>query len=278
MSNYSGGRANVRTFDLLDQFAAVLGSTRTILLPGLESVGQVLQSYGEDVHDFTPSDAGGGVDLDAEFIPFKHVGGIHSYFFDRSADNHLAGTDHADFSARSGGVDAAFSVGAFCLPRLAGTRQVLSAKYDVAGTLREWRLGLDASEQIEFELFDESIADADAAVIAPGGTALVLNQWASVVATYGGQGGAPGYAGSSMSLAVYLNGVDDTGVVAGSGSDDYEDTEDTNTPPLIGAADDAAAPTFEWEGRIALSFMCGRELTAAEVTEINGLGRLLLGL
>lgn len=278
MSQYSAGRANVRTFDLLDQMATILGSTRTILLPCLASVAQVVQSYGEDVHDFTPSDAGGGVALEAEFIPFRHVGGIFSYFFDRSVDNHLAGTDHVDFSAISGGVDAPFSVGAFCLPRLAGTQQTLWAKYDVAGTLREWRLGLDATEQIEFELFDESVADADAAVTAPGATALALNQWASVIGTYGGQGGAPGYGGSAMSLAVYLNGADDTGVVAGSGGDNYVDMEDTATPPLIGAADDQAAPTFEWEGRIALPFVCGKELSAAEAAEIDRLGRLLLGL
>lgn len=270
--------ANARTFDLLDQMVAILGTTRTVFMPFLSPLGQVVQSYKGSVHDFTPSDETGGVNLEDEFIPYKHAGGVFSYFFDRSANNHLAGVDHGDFSAISGGVDAAFSVGAWCLPRLAGTQQTLLAKYDVAGTLREWQLGLDASEQIAFELFDESIADADAAVIAPGATALSLNEWAFVVATYGGQGGAPGFAGSAMSLAVYLNGAVDTGVVAGTGADDYVDMEDTATPPLIGAADDQAAPTFEWEGRIALPFVCGKALSATEVAEIDRLGRRLSGL
>jgi hypothetical protein len=216
--------------------------------------------------------------LEAEFIPHQHESGVFSYFFDRSVNNHLAvGADHDDFSAISGGVDAAFSVGAFCLPRLAGAQQTLWAKYDVAGTLREWQLGLDASEQIQFELFDESVADANAAVTAPGATALTLNEWSSVVGTYGGQGGAPGFAGSSMSLAVYLRGVADTGTVAGSGADDYVDMENTATIPLIGAADDSAAPTFEWEGRIALAFVCGKELSASEVSQFDALGRRLLG-
>jgi hypothetical protein len=279
--NYIDGRLQERdypTFVDLDSIITILGSTRTVLFPFIESVGQVVQSYEESVHDLTPSD-GAARDLEAEFIPYKHSGGVHSYFIDRSVNNHLAvGADHDDFSAISGGVDAAFSVGAWCLPRLAGTQQALFAKYDVAGGFREWQLFLNASEEIQFELFDESIADANAAVTAPGATALTVNEWAFVVATYGGQGGAPGFAGSSMTLAVYLNGVDDTGTVAGSGGDDYEDTENTATIPLVGAADDSAGPTFEWEGRIALPFVCGKELSAGEVSQLYGLGRRLLGL
>ncbi len=267
-----------RTFEDLDSILTLLGSTRTVFFPFLAGVGSVVQSYGESVHDLSPSDEGGDVALEAEFIPYKHAGGLFSYFFDRSVNNNLEGVDHADFSAISGGVDAPFSVGAFCLPRLAGTQQTLFAKYDVAGVAREWALRLDASEQIEFELFDESIADANAAVTAPGATALTLNEWSSAVATYGGQGGAPGFSGSAMSLAVYLNGVLDTGTVAGSGGDDYEDMENLGGPPMVGCADDQAAPTFEFEGRIALPFICGKELSAGEVAQINALGRRLLGL
>ncbi len=276
MSNYYAGHS--RSFADLDAILTILGSTRVVFLPYLTAVNQVVQSYGGSVHDFTPSDEAGNINLEDEFIPFKHSGGVFSYFFDRSGNNHLAGVDHDDFSAISGGVDAPFSAGAFILPRLAGTQQTIAAKYDVAGTLREWQLGLDASELIRFELFDESVADADAAVTAPGLTTLPLNQFSFVCGTYGGQGGAPGFAGSAMSLAVYLNGVADTGVVAGSGADDYEDMEDTITPPLIGAADDQAAPTFGFEGRIALTFMCGKALSPPEVGEIDRLGRRLLSL
>lgn len=267
-----------RTFEDLDAIIALLGSTRTVFWPFLENVGSVVQSYEESVHDLTSRDEAAARTLEAEFIPHQHEGGVFSYFIDRSTNNHLAvGADHADFSAISGGVDAAFSVGAWCLPRLAGTQQMLFAKYDVAGTLREWQLGLDASEQILFELFDESIVDANAAVTAPGATALTLNEWAFVVGTYNGAGGAPGYSGSSMTLVVYLNGVADTGAVAGSGTDAYVDMEDIATIPLIGAADDSAAPTFEWEGRIALPFICGKELSASEVSQLYGIGRRLLG-
>lgn len=264
--------ANIRTLDLLDQMLTILGTTRTVLLPFMADRGTLVQSYGASVHDFTAPAA-----LQTEFMPYQHPGGALSYYFDRALDNHLGGADHADFSGISGGVDAAFSIGAWCQPRLAGAQQTLMAKYDVAGTLREWQLGLSAAELINFELFDESIADANAAVSAPGLTALTLNQFAFVVATYGGEGGAPGFAGSTMTLAVYLNGVSDTGTVAGSGTDDYVDMENLAVPPMIGAADDAASPTFEFDGRIALPFICGKALSASEVGEIHILGRRLLG-
>ena len=265
------------TFEDLDAILALLGSTRTTFWPFLESVGSVVNSYGESVHILNPSD-GAARNLQDEFIPVQHNGGVFSYFNDRSANNHLAVTaDSADFS-HSAGTDAAFSVGAWCFPHLAGTQQMLVTKYDVAGALREYRLGLDSSELILFELFDESVTDANADVTAPGSTTLTLNQWSFVVATYGGEGGNPGFAGSSMTLVVYLNGASDTGTVAGGGTDDYVDMEDTATIPLIGAGDDSAAPTDEWEGRIALPFICGRALSAGDVSQVYQLGRRLLGL
>ena len=269
--------ANLRTFDILDQMAAVLGSVRTTIWPFLESVDSEIRSYAESVHVLTSSDGAARL-LEAEFSPVQHPGGIHSYNIVRGDSNHLAGTDDDDFSPVVGAVDVAFSVGAWVMPTLAGTQQTLLAKFDVAGSLREWQLGLSAAELINFELFDESIADANASVAAPGTTALTLNQWAFVVATYGGQGGLPGFAASTMTLTVYLNGADDTGTVAGSGADAYVDMENTATLLMVAAADDTAGPTFELEGRIALPFICGRELSATQVSELHSLGRRLLGL
>ncbi len=281
MPVYTDGRDQERhygTFEDLDSILAILGSTRVVFLPFLTAVGAVVQSYGGSAHDFSPSDEAGDVNLEDEFIPYKHEGGVFSYFFDRSANNHLEGVDHADFSHVSAGDDLPFSIGAFVLPRLAGTKQTIFGKYDVAGAAREYALRLDASEKIEFELFDESIADANAAVTAPGDTALTINVWSSVIATYNGAGGNPGLGASSMTLVTYLNGIDDTGTVVGAGGDDYVDMEDLAGPPMIGAADDQAAPTFEFEGRIALPFITGKELSAAEVSEINAIGRRILGL
>lgn len=265
------------TFEYLEDFARILGSTRDVLIPFLEAVGQVVNSYDGSAHIFTPNDEATALNLEDEFIPYKHKGGVFSYFIDRSVNNHLSAPDSADFSGIST-TDAAFSLGAWVLPQVAGTEQAILAKYDVAGTLREYKLTLNASEIPRLELFDESVTDANASVAAPATSAVTINQWASVIATYNGAGGNPGFAGSSMTIVMYTDGVADTGTVAGAGSDDYVDMEDTATPPMIGAADDTAAPTIEFEGRIALPFWTGKELSAVEVGQIHEIGRRLLGI
>ena len=57
----------------------------------------------------------------------------------------------------------------------------------------------------------------------------------------------------------------------------YVDMEDLGGPLMIGAADDNAAPANEFTGRIALPFICGKALSAANVAAIKGLGDQLLG-
>ncbi|KKL68495.1 hypothetical protein LCGC14_2124420 [marine sediment metagenome] len=260
------------TFALLDQILTVLGSTKTSLWPIVESTGSIIRTYGEAAHIFTMTDGGTG-----GFLPAQHVGMIQSYHFDETDSQHGAGEDHADFSF-AGGTDAAFSVGAWVNRDVAGAEQAILAKYDVAGTLREWKFGITSGNKVQLELFDESIADANAAVQAPGATSLTLNTWQFVVATYGGEGGAPGFSGSSMTMVIYLDGAADTGTVAGTGTDAYEDMEDTATPVMLGAADDTAGATIEMDGRIALPFITGKALSAAEVVTIQGIGKTLLGL
>ena len=261
------GRKEIRTFALLDQFLAVLGSTKTSFWPLVESTGSIVRTYGESAHIFTMTDGGSG-----GFLPVQHVGFIQSYHFDKTDSMHGAGEDHADFSF-AGGTDAAFSVGAWVNRDVAGAEQAILAKYDVAGTLREWMLKLDISNKLELELYDESLDDT---VLSTSTTSLTLNTWQFVVATYGGEGGNPGKVGMTMPL--YVDGVVEPETIADGGGNVYEDMEDTATPLMLGAADDTAAPTIEMDGRIALPFVCGKKLTAANVTTLFGIGKTLLGL
>lgn len=273
MPNYIDGRLQDRPhngLEDLDSIVSILGTTRTTFFPLLEGEGVNLESYRNESENLVPTEI-----LGEGFQPVRHAGGIHSYFFQRAADAHLAGNDAANYS-QFGGTDAAFSVGAWVLPTLTGTQQTILSKYDVAGTLREYQFYLDASENFILELFDESITDANAAVLATSGSTLTVQTWAFVVIVYNGEGGAPGSSGTTF--AAYLNGVDDVAVVSGTGSDGYVDMEDTATPFMIGAADDTAAPTFEFEGRIALPFVCGQALSVQDVAQLYGLGRRLLGL
>ena len=260
------GDSSIKTFDLLDQIVTVLGSTKTSFWPLLESTGAIVRTYGESAHIFTMTDGGSG-----GFIPVQHAGLIQSYHFDMTDSMHGAGEDHGDFSF-AGGTDAAFSVGAWVNPDVDGEQAIL-AKYDVAGSLREWMLKLDISNKIELELFDESLDDT---VLSTSTTALTLNKWQFVVATYGGEGGNPGKVGMTMPL--YLDGVAEPLTITDGGGNVYEDMENTATPVMLGAADDTAAPTIEMDGRIALPFVCGKKLTAVDVTTLYGIGKTLLGL
>ncbi|KKL67620.1 hypothetical protein LCGC14_2133160 [marine sediment metagenome] len=262
-----GSKAPLKTFALLDQFLTVLGSTKTSFWPLVESTGAIVRTYGESAHIFTMTDGGAG-----GFIPVAHVGLVQSYHFDETDSMHGAGEDHADFSF-AGGTDAAFSVGAWVNRDVAGAEQAILAKYDVAGSLREWKLQLDISNKIYLELFDESLDDT---VTSTGDTALTLNTWQFVVATYGGEGGNPGKSGMTMPL--YLDGAAESETIADGGGNVYEDMENTGTPVMLGAADDTAAPTIEMDGRIALPFICGKKLTAADVATLHGIGKTLLGL
>jgi hypothetical protein len=262
----------VKTYELLDTMLTAMGSTKTTLWPFFEggalASSEIVRSYGESVHIFTMTDAG-----TLGFMPVMHPGGVNSYHFLKTgASMHGAGEEHADFSF-DGGTDAAFSVGAWVNRDVAGAEQAILAKYDVAGTLREYKFGVDGSNKIFLELYDESLDDT---VTSTGDTSLTLNAWQFVVATYGGEGGSPGKAGMTMPL--YLNATAESETIADGGGNVYEDMEDTATPLMLGAADDTAAATIEMDGRIALPFLCGKKLTQANVTTIYNTGRTLLGL
>jgi hypothetical protein len=266
----SGGQVSSpgdKNYVLLDQMLTILGSTKTSFWPLVESTGTIVRTYGESAHIFTMTD--GGV---AGFIPVQHAGFIQSYHFDKTDAMHGAGEDHADFSF-DGGTDAAFSVGAWVNRDVAGAEQAILAKYDAVGNLREWKFTIDGSNKIALELYDE---DLDDTVTSTGDTSLTLNKWQLVIATYGGEGGTPGKVGMTMPL--YLDGVAESETIADGGGNVYQDMEDTATPLMLGAADDTGGPTIEFDGRIALPFLCGKKLTAANVATLYSLGQKLLGL
>lgn len=245
-----------------------LGSTRSVLFPFLEQEGSNLESYDETSENLTAKEI-----LGVGFSPIKYERGIHSYFFQRSAEAHLAGNDAAVYSGGSGSTDAAWSVGAWIFPTLLGTQQTILSKYNEAGTLREYQFLLNSSNKAVFEWFDESLADG---VTITADVASAANTWESIIITSDGAGGT-GAAGFAQLL--YKNGaVDSSAAIADTGGNIYEDMEDSATPLLIGATGTTAAPLFLWEGRIALPFMCGKTLTATEVLTIHNSGQRLLGL
>lgn len=267
-------RAPVNTFGLLDQIVTILdpGSNNVFFWPFLESVGDYAQTYGAGVDealDITVAGSSVGLDLAAtSFSPFRHPGGVHSYHFESGDSPALVGADVATLSF-NGTTDAAMSLGCFFYRQSAGG--TLIAKYDVAGTLREYKLDLDSND-LRFLAYDESVNVEEGVRTT---AALALGQWYFGVVTYGGAGGN-GSGQAADDMLVYIDGalVADTDIADAS----YVDMEGTTAPLMIGATDDKTAPASEFDGRIALPFILNAELTAANIAAINGLGQRLLGL
>lgn len=248
----------------LSAIMAILGSTKPSLWPFFEKTGQLVSGLG--VGDLIPSETGGAAeDLEHDFAPVVHAGQVCSYHFHPTGDHHLAGIDHANYTFGDGSVDAPFSVGVWICPNAIATNSIL-AKYDTAGNAEEWRFWIDSNGKLSLTLYD---ANVDTSEIATGATTLSLGQWVFVVATYDGTETAP-------VVYLYLNGVlDNDGSTVETGA--YVAMENTATPLTIGCSGVTATPVAEFAGRLALPFITGQALTAAEVAELYGLGRILLG-
>ncbi len=263
----------IDTFTLLDDFIGVLvpGTNTSFFWPFLEGSGNRLRHWGTDVTvaelDVTTATASIAVDAATGFAPYKHLGGVYSYQFVLAASPALVA---ADAAALTFGVpDTAISIG--CWFYLGATPGTLMSKFDVAGTLREYKLDIESND-LRFTLYDES-ANAQEGVRTT--TALNLDQWYFGVVTYNGDGGN-GSGQAADGMAIYIDGS----VVTDTDIDDanYVDMEDTTAPFLIGATDDKAAPASEFTGRIALPFMVAAELTSANVSSLYSIGRKLLNL
>lgn len=267
MPNFVDGLPpEARTFGDLDAIVDILGSVKTTFWPFLESQGQIVRSYREADHILIPSDESAARSLEAEFEPFQHPSGIYSYYNVNSTNNHFLGVDHNDFSFGNGTTDDPFSLGAWVFTRGAVTATLLSKYRTTATTAQEWRLSYLPTGLLEFVIFDES---ANAGWTATSTTTLIRPDWNFLVATYDGNESSP-------SLQVYGNGISDLDTLAESGS--YVAMENLTTPMLVGARNITTAPTQEVDGRLALPFICGKELSAAEVGRLYTLGRRLLSI
>lgn len=269
-------RGSIPTLKYLNDLLTILDpdTNNVFLWPFLEDTGQLVQSYGGIDESVIPGIAATDTDLDDSvgFMPVRHPGGINSYHFEGAGDQQLAGDDAATLSF-NGTTDAAFSVG--CFFYIDSGTGTLIAKYDVAGTDREWRLHLLSGPDLALELYQEDIDDSETAQTT---AALSTRKWYSGIVTYGGAGGdGAGGKTAAADMTIYIDGAAVAATTSEVGGT-YADMVAGNAPLLIGANDDSAAPASEFTGRIALPFIVNAELTAAEVAGINSICRGLLGL
>jgi len=247
----------------LNDIMTTLGTTTPSLWPFWETTGVLVT--GISVGDLIPSETAGAAEaLEDDFAPELLPCGLYSYHFHPTGDHHLAGIDHANFTFGNGTVDTPFSVGAWIRPNAIASNTIM-AKY--SATVREWRFWIDASGLLDLELYDES---ADTTEIAISTAALTIGQWVFVVASYDGGETSP-------VVVLYVNGaaVND-GSTTETGA--YVAMEDTATPLTVGCSGVTATPVNEFHGRIALPFITGKALTAAEVTALYGYTAPMVGL
>jgi len=245
----------------LNEILTILGTTAPSLWPFWEKTGTLVSCIG--VGDLTSSETGGAAEaLEDDFAPLLLPCGLYSYHFHPTGDHHLAGIDHANYTF----VASPFSVGCWIRPNAIASN-VMLAKYDSAGNKEEWRFWIDASGLLDLELHDASASETEIAV---SDAALTLGQMQFVVATYDGTPATP-------EVWLYVDGVavnDGTTVESGT----FVDMEDTASPLTIGCGGVTATPTTEFHGRIAMPFITGKELSAAEVVQLRDIMRPMVGI
>lgn len=264
MTTYARG-----TEGRLNDILATLGTTKTSLWPFWEKTGTLVTGIGPG--DLVPSETAGVAEaLEDDFAPVALPCGLHSYHFHPTGDHHLAGVDHGNYSFGDGTVDSAFSVGAWVRPNAIVTNVILG-KYDSAGNLEEWRFFVDSAGLLSLELHD---ASASASEVAVSSAALTAGQWVFAVATYDGTETAP-------DVRLYLSSA--TGAVAAVNdgttveTNAYVAMENTAAPLTVGCSGVTATPVAEFHGRLALPFVTGKQLTAAEVTTLYGYTAPMVG-
>ena len=237
-----------------------LGTTTPHLWPFVEFEGTNVVGY-SSAGDLTSAETAGAAEaLEDDFEPLLLPCGLYAYWFNPTGDHHLSGSDHADLTFGDATVDSPFSVGAWIFPlQIAGANAIM-AKYDSAGALREWAFRITANGELSLELYDES---ADTTEIALSRVDVERLKWQFVVATYDGGETAP-------VVRLYVDAKDISQDTAGATTETgaYVAMENTAAPLTIGCSGVTATPVAEFYGYVALPFVTGKALTAAEVEEL----------
>lgn len=269
--NIVRGNYPVQTFTRLDDIVTILGGTKMAFFPLLSNKGTDVFPYGagNDAAVAVASDENGAVALESEFDPVP-LNGIHAYYNDSSANNHLNGGDDADYSHGNATVDTAMSIGAWIMPTEAlGSARTIIAKYGSTANAEEYDFRFTTAGHLVLELHD---ASASASEIGTGADdPIVPFAWNFVVATYDGAQATP-------DVHLYRNASDTLAAGTTTESGSYVAMENTAAGLLIGARDATGTPAQEFEGYMALPFVTGKELSSAEVSQVYAIGRELIGL
>jgi len=245
--------------NLLEQLGA--GTPSNVVMLGVPSDEM---ANADPILDLSPASlAGSNVGATADNPPVIRGGVLSARL--NGTDEYWEHADNALYSAVSGGVDVAFSVGcAFKMTAPNASGKTLISKYDTITPNLEWRVTLGADEKIFFRIVDDSVVNANRGRLF--NTALDAMVWYVALCTYDGRGGASAQDGMSIYLWDNVNkwsgAVDDTDNV---GAGVYVDMEDTVQPVMVGASDTAGGPAAAefWPGEVVLPFFTRADLSGA---------------
>jgi hypothetical protein len=252
------------TFEFLDEIVTELGGTKLSFYPLLQQVGVDIHAYGSgsDGPVLSPN-----ATLAGTFDVVLHSGGVNSFYNDSSESTFTSCADNANHSFAS----AAFSVGAFIqMTEALGTARSIIAKWGNSNNREEYDFRLDSSG---FPVLDLHDASESASEIATSDDAVTPFIWQSVVATYDGSEGTSANAG----IALYIQGSAVSAITL-TDSGTYSAMEDGAEGLCIGGRDSLGTVAQEFEGRIALPFVTGKQMTAANINRYHRIGQALLSI
>ncbi len=156
-------------------------------------------------------------------------------------------------------LDLPFSVGAVALATAAATTRTMLSKYD-ASTNNEWRFIVNSTHLLDLELTDASAA---VAVLRASNSAITEGAIQHFAATYSGLGGATAMNG----VLLYVNGA----AVASTATNNASYVAMENHTALLGVGRDSPGGARLMNGQLALTWLSGVQLAAAEIADIYNL-------
>ena len=166
--------------------------------------------------------------------------------------------DAADLSFGTGTADSAFSIVVLANVTDTAADRVLFAKYNVAGTLREYALLVNGvGDTLQLNLYDES---ADTQPLRTSDAAITMGATHLFTSTYDGTGGATAANGVllySDASAIASTATNNAGYVA---------MENTAAIASVGSLAAAVAGT---DGTILMTLLCSVALSATQLTQIK---------
>lgn len=191
-----------------------------------------------------------------------------------TAEEAEGAADDAFWTPISGGVDVAFSVGAWVnVTDSAAFRVILSKWDDGASNEREWLFGISATDALELHLADQS---AGVTCKRASDAAITQGSWVFLVATYDGGAGAT----AANGIKLYQNAA----LLASTATNNaaYVNMEDLTQVLGVGVRRAAGVLTEPFNGSmaggIAGPFLAKKELSAEDVRVLYEMGKKLLNL